>query len=235
MGFEGYNPNALTPPLNGTFGELMASTLGAQQDAEISKLVTALKCRLPAKCPADALDTLGRTFRIERYPDETDDVYRGRLEAAFATWEIAGSPDGVIGQLQDYGFVDVQCVENPDFHGGPGYGLSRCWLVLGPDFGTLGISELYLDAWTLGATTLGSTATRSQVIAVKKIVLKWAAAWANPVRVLLIFDGAAHLGLSITLGTWTLGGGSDPVRWPMARTLADTNETLGFVLGGYEV
>lgn len=239
MGFETYNPNAAEPPINGPFGQLLGSTLGAQQDEEVAALRLALLCRLPSKCPDDALDALGGHFRIPRYDAEPHGSYRARLEAAFATWEIAGSDAGIEAQLRAAGIADVRVYADHEGTFGPGSSgawHTRFWTALGPDWGTWGIGALILGAFTLGGTTtLGSTATLAQIRAVKRIILKWKAHHGYPVRVLAIFGTGAVLGVGpLTLGSFTLGGAT-VVGWDIGRTLADTVSTLGFTLGTFEV
>ncbi len=217
--FETYNPNATPVPLNGTFGRLMGSTLGAQQDEEVALLATAMRCHLPAKCPDDALDKLGAKFKIERYDGESQDSYRARLVAAWETWELAGSAEGVEAQLVAAFGCDARTwmIHELDFGPDPLAMYSEFWVVIGPNLGTF-------------------AGTSTHVLTAKRIILKWKSAHSYPVE-LLALTGAPILGWEWTLGVEALGDGTSD-RYPIGRTLNGTLPLLGdadYILGGYEI
>lgn len=245
-GFETYEPSALRIPLRGEFGQQLAAAAGKMRDEEIALCRWALLSRLPSRCPDDALDAVGRMLKIERYPGETNASYRGRLVAAWPTWETAGSDEGIEEQIKAFGIPDARVYADFEGQFGPGpqgSWYTRFWVVLGPDFSSTGIGPMLLGSWTLGTGTLGSTAAKAQIRALKRLILKWKSSHGLPVRIILLFGDGPVLGVGfgstkpLKLGQFTLGGASK-ISWPMARTLGDTLPTLGspgFVLGGFEL
>jgi hypothetical protein len=98
--------DTLAPPvLRGPFGSALSATLGAALDDARTRAIDAVKARLPKHAPADALAYHGADRLLERYPAESDAMYRGRLEAAFDVWNAAGTYDGVATALGAAGFA----------------------------------------------------------------------------------------------------------------------------------
>jgi hypothetical protein len=218
--FARWRSSKLRPPCNGPMDELFAAVLGAKQDEELALLRIALLSRLPSRCPDDALDALGEWFNLPRFDGEADGTvtsgYRGRLCAAWATWQKAGSADAIIESLKAYGFVDVEIYTTcPQYREDgttvPAWteqtGYADFWVVLGPDFGTLGTIEPLTMPFTLGSpTTLGTTAPDTVINAIKQQILRWKAAHAFPVNIVFYFSGVI-LGAPLTM-PFTLGGSS---------------------------
>ena len=234
MGFESYNPASAEPPINGTFGQLLGSTLGAQQDEEVEALRTAVLSRVPERCPDDALDFVGRHFNIERYAGEPHDSYRARLTEAFAAWAKAGSPESIEDQISAFSITgcDVRVYEDFEGHWFQGDIYSRFLVVIGPSFGALGFEPLTAPFTT--PATGGSTATIQQVRAIKRIVLKWKSAHGYPVFIVLRF-GDVVLGNVNSKAPFTPP--IDGVRcvWDIGKLIVDNIGTGPFVAGGYEV
>lgn len=218
-------------------GRAWARAVGSAQDRELVLLRTAALARLPQYTPDDALDQLGQGgFVLERFPDEGDDTYRARLEAAFNTYRLGGTAAGVIASLRAYGFVDVLVLpiwQSPaPIAPATAYtSYSEFYVFLGPGFGTTGILPLILgSAWNLGISgsglTLGSTMTRAQIIATKRQILRWKAAHGYPVKVFLLF------------GAQTTADAPALTAYPIGRTIGDTLPALGdagCILGGYQI
>jgi hypothetical protein len=202
--FARYREALLGPCNNGPEGRGYARGLGNVCDAQVDLLRLAALCRLPTRCPDDALDHVGAWLQIPRFPGEPDGTlttgYRGRLCAAWATWKKAGSAQAIIDSLHAYGFVDVEvfttCEQvNDDGTIVPAWpehdGYSDFWVLLGPDFGTIAPPETQTwGEFTWGGQTVwSSTAALSLFQAVRGQVLKWKAAHAHPVRVIFYVDG----------------------------------------------
>ena len=240
MGFAEYNPSLASVPVRGPFGQALQEAIGEQQDAELALLREAMFCHLPDRCPDDGLDALGRHYQIERYAGESHASYRARLVAAWSTWETAGTAAAIEAQLLAFGY-HATCYEAPDFRGSAGDAQHLFWVVLNTG-GIVEIGPMELGSWVLGdGSTLGTTATAETIATIKRIVLKWKAAHAYPVDVIVLTDGdlPSHLGLGTTLGTWVLGAVFDEessIRWPIGRLFGTTQTTLGsWVLGGYDI
>ena len=236
MGFTEYEPDALRLPLRGPFGTLVASTTGAIRDEELALLRVAMLSRLPARCPDDALGYVGEGLSIERYAADTDASYRARLLDPFATWSKAGSPQGIVDQLVAFGIPDVRVYMDFEGHFSDGGWYSRFDVHLGPNYGALGWLPMQMP-FKLGSGTLGSTATRPQVVTCKKIILKWKSAHSYPVRVVLRWPLTTLLGVTPT-GTlqmpFKLGGGHESARWKIGKLFGvDQMFNMPFTMGGF--
>lgn len=97
--------DTLAPPvLRGRFGSALSATIGAAMDDVRTRAIDAVRVRLPKYAPTDALAFHGNDRLLERYPAESDAMYRARLERAFEVWSGAGTYSGVIGALAAAGF-----------------------------------------------------------------------------------------------------------------------------------
>ena len=228
--------------LDGPQGQGMARALGRPQDVEQALLTDAVLMRYPARCPADALPFLGADSNIERFPGEPDGTanpptgYHGRLMARWETWKKAGSAQGVIASLRAYGFTDVQLVQDFEAHYFQGDWYSRFQVIVGPDFGALAFAPLVAPFTTdaEGSTTGGSTATISQVRAVKRQILKWKAVHSYPVRIILRF-GDVVLGNINSTPPFTPPDPSLVCRWDLGKLAVENINTAPFTPNQYEV
>ncbi|MEP7123140.1 MAG: hypothetical protein ABJE95_19585 [Byssovorax sp.] len=239
MGFKQGREETIAriPWLGNARGIAFEGTLGAEQDAELARLKDAARMSAsPFLCPDDALDRMGADFDIERFDGEangtTTSGYRGRLCAAWTTWQKAGSPQAVIDSLIAYGLLEVAVVQ--DFEGNYFQGdmYNRFEVRLGPHFGALGFQPLVApfipDAE--GTITGGSTATLREIQAIKRQILKWKAAHSYPVRVALQFVFGALQTLD--------DPAPDPdtvCRWDLGKLSIENIQTPPFTPGGFEV
>lgn len=170
----------------------------------------------------ERLRQIGRTRQIERYEGETDEQYCERLASAHPTWQRAGTPNAIIQQLQDYGFVDVVVFE--EYAGGfydlsPPYGW-RFVVAIGPDFGSVGWLGCLVGTAVVGTSTVGlGNGTVQQISAIKRLVVKWKQAFSFPLRVVLVFGDAPVVGLAIVGGAVVGGGTTTELPMGDARTV----------------
>ncbi len=245
--FVEHRKATLDPVLADDAGEAWCEGLGGGEDAELELQRAAALARQPTRCADDALVVVGEAYGLERYEAYTDATYRAALTIAWPTRKKQGSAVAVEDQIRAFGIPDVRCFAAYEGNFGPDplADYAEVWPFLGPDYGSTGIGELLLGSFVLGSgVTLGSTATRAQIITIKRIVLKWKAAHGYPVKIILLFGEGPILGVGVTeepppltLGSFTLGGARS-IWWRFGRTMNDTLPTLGssaFILGGYEI
>lgn len=157
------------------------------------------------------LRLIGGNFQIRRYPTEEDDAYVGRLDGAWDAHAAGGTAFSVKSQLQAYGFVDVQILEEwqhiiaPQ----PAQYAGRFDVVIGPDFGDIDVQPLVLGDWQLGVgnSYLGcSNFSEAQLDDLARIVLDWRQVHDAPCRIILLFQGAPHGDWSgIDVDAWLIG------------------------------
>jgi Phage tail protein (Tail_P2_I) len=218
--------------LRGPNAQAFLVLLGAEKDAMVDELRAAVKARWPGIGPPDALGLQGQGFDIERFPGESDELYTARLQRAWETHKLGGTAAAVVESLHAYGIPDVRIVEDWEGEFAPGNWYSRFWVVLGPDFGALGIAPLTMP-FELGAPTLGSTASVDQVRAIKRQVLKWKDTHGYPVRIILRFGNAPVLGMALSM-PFALGAapGSGTASWSLGSGNLLGGMTMPFTLGG---
>lgn len=204
-------------------------------------LCQAVKERFPTTCSDDALDHVGDTMQLERYPGETNDTYRARLSEAFDAHSWAGTAKGIQDQLTaaltGLGATSpvVTVIENWNgayADGGDWY--SRIAVVI--QCGGVWTESSLGGTWVLGTTVLGSTATALEVAAMKRIVRKWKDCGAYPGVLRVLLDETVDLlGIDWTLGTSALGADSTVTEWVMGPLFGST-WFLGYSpLADYEI
>jgi hypothetical protein len=90
------------------WGKRWNETMGDQADLQVNAAQQAVSAAFVDTCPNDALAPLGASSDMDRYPADTDASYRARIAARWDTWPMAGTYDGVKGQLQAFGFPSVE-------------------------------------------------------------------------------------------------------------------------------
>ncbi len=99
--YEAYQPSILPAWLQGPNGLAYAGVLGALKDEISNGARYAAVAGMPyAGQQADTLAAIGRERGLPRYPSETDAQYQGRLLGAWEAWERAGTPLGIMLQLE---------------------------------------------------------------------------------------------------------------------------------------
>lgn len=230
--FEAYNPSTLPASINGPFARKMASVFGRIQDGELDLLEVAVKCRLPATCPDDGLDALGRAFGLERYPGEGHAVYRARLLVAWPTWDEAGAPTSIEGQIEAFGVPDVlmQRADEGAFWGVNRW-YSRARMRLGPDIGSLTFTTFIIGQGIIGQAVIGGPhLIPAQRRAIKRIFLRWAAAHCYAADIMIQVSGS-FIG-QFNIGTGTIGAVSEQIY--IGRMIGQ-NMLIGTTpIGGYD-
>ena len=90
------------------WGQRFVVVIGSLLDMVADGQTSATRCRFVSDAPSDALPYMGRDRLLDRGPDEADESWRARLDAAWDSWLHAGSvnPLGMIGQFVAWGFTD---------------------------------------------------------------------------------------------------------------------------------
>jgi len=222
--------------LRGPNAQAFLELLGEEKDLALVDLREAIKARWPGIGPFSALGLQGQGFDVERFPGETDEAYTARLSSAWETHKLAGTKRAIIESLRAYGVPDALVFEDWEGAFAPGDWYSRFWVVLGPDFGSLGLHPLSMP-FELGSATLGTSATLDQVRAIKRQILKWKDTHGFPVGVVLRFGDAPILGVGLALG-FPLGGseGNGRAFWRIGAGNMLGSMSMPFKLsGGYDV
>lgn len=80
------------------------TALAAPLDDLVTRARTVMLARLIPFAPEDALHLLGAERGLKRYPGEPLDVYRARVQAAWAYWQQAGTVPGLVAALAAAGY-----------------------------------------------------------------------------------------------------------------------------------
>jgi hypothetical protein len=217
---------------------------GAGLDSETEPgtglLVQAVKERWPNTCSDDALDSVGGTMQILRFPGESHDAYRGRLKVAFDTHSWGGTAVGIADySLEPYcvalGATAPVVTVLEDWQGpfAPWTGgwYSRFLVVIQGSPWT-GLALDSADA-VLDDCTLGSTASVAEIAQVKRQILRIKDAHGLPVKVRAVLDGGPLLDIDAILDSSTLSDTGGAVDWPLVLLLDGGAALDGMPLGTY--
>ncbi len=228
MGFEEFHRRLARGILPTKLGQEFAAVPGTAQDIELALLKDGVKTRWPTTSPDDALYYNGRDRGFERYDADTNPGYRERISDPFGTHAFDGTAFGLQTELEAFGIVDIAVVEDHDGHYADGQWWSRIWVVLGPDMPW----EPMTTPFVQGDQTQGSTATRREVAAVKRIFRRLKDAGGYAVSVILAFADAVQNHTSTMPFTQ---GEADVCIWHLGKLQGDPDTmTMPFVQGLYE-
>jgi len=209
---------------------------GRAQDTEIRLLKDGVLAAWLESAPDDALDHVGFGFQIEQFAGKSHATYRARLAEAWVQWQMAGTkgtpdvPSATVRSLHAFGVKDAVLVEDWEWVAAKGAWFSRYWVVLGPEMPWLPMQTPFKTQ--PGVTTQGSTATKQEVLAVKRQVLKWKSPHGYPVQVILRFEGSTFTGQGLKTPFTT----DEPCcRWPIGKVLGTTIFATPFSLGGWQL
>lgn len=142
--------------------------------------------------PADALPLLGSERLIERYPADTDETYKARLQDAWNIWEEAGTQAGIRRQLEAFGLSDIEFRSNTDWNwDNQPDNKSRFWVILNKSGHSFEKGRTWGDGsvWD-GGWTWGSTATFDEVSTIRRIIRKFKPGHDICLHIVVVLDEA---------------------------------------------
>lgn len=174
--------------LRGKRGSAWMRAHGRAKDWTQDAVRQAVRAGLVAVAPVDALGYDGNERNLPRYPGDTDETYRARLQRAWELWQQAGTRPGLLAVLDALGFANaaIHTARDPIPPGesswppdGDPSNWSRFWVFLDVSAGSNPFnwqrvpwgSRRWGDGWTWG-----STATRAQISLVRSVIRLWKAA-----------------------------------------------------------
>lgn len=199
---------------------LVGYSLSLLMDAFLEKTQLGLLAKLPEAAASlgmtDALDLTGRDRRTLRGIGETDAAYATRMKAWLTDAKKRGSPFMLMQKLSEYigtgsSFRTVDARGNWFSRSAAGVetyllnqgnwnwdstvaasNWSRFWVIIYPGTrwtysGTWGSGEL----WGYQGDTWGTSATPSEVAAVRQVVAEWKPAGTRCVNIIIAFDAAS--------------------------------------------
>ena len=102
----------LAPPwLRAPRGAKWLEAHGETLDALVERLVDAVAAHLVDTAPDDAVSVIGRERGIIRIPEETEQAYRGRVQAAWDIWQWGGTRRAVEEVFRLLGYDQVVITE----------------------------------------------------------------------------------------------------------------------------
>jgi hypothetical protein len=166
----------------------------------------------PAAGDAERLRRLGTNYQLRQYPTEPDERYELRLGLAWDAHEEGGTAIAVRKAFEGYGFPEIYILEEWEYGVLPS-DVDYHWaytIVVGPAYGDLNITGMYLGSFILGDEAtghlgLGSFSAGRFDDLVRLAVLEPRQVHDCPIRIVFRFADAAVLGL-ITLGNFFLSG-----------------------------
>lgn len=265
MTYRQYQRELLPPPLRGDFGEVYAGDLGAAKDDVVTLAKDAVYAGqlvdadgLGRQGPDDALARLGADADLEQGPVESPQTFRARILGAWDLWGWAGTPYGYSLALERLKravrgarFVSASQWVAPDgltslwsrfwpiVYTGPlaaGRFTVGPWAAVGGD--ASGWTILRVGAFDVGdGSTVGSTATVSELAEVRQALAKWKSA-RDRVPAMIIADGDVIGTPGLIVGEFVVGA-EHPSGTPIESTAVHITFELivgEFVVGarGYE-
>jgi hypothetical protein len=100
---------SLPPWLAGPWARKLLDAIFGQADASSNRVLQAgMAPRLRRNPPEDALPVIGWERGMPRYPGETREQYRARLDGAWDAWSRGGSALAIVDQLEAAGLPGAQ-------------------------------------------------------------------------------------------------------------------------------
>ena len=104
--FRDYCVEIATPEFQVDGGREYMTALGDVKDSIVYRASRAVKARFPTQSPYDGQGIIGAERGIARGVGETKAAYGLRLRQAWATWERAGTPFGLLRELHATGYTN---------------------------------------------------------------------------------------------------------------------------------
>ena len=109
--YADYQPDTAPPWLQRDAGRAFLYVLGLVKDAWLEAAKRAVKARFASIAPPDAIAYLLRDYDLPERFNESEDIARARILDAWRSWELAGTPGGVVHALNTAGFANVSVQE----------------------------------------------------------------------------------------------------------------------------
>jgi len=135
--FQEYQASLIPAPPNDPLTEYQ-SILGIKKDELALAAKIAIKDRFVQTATDDALPYLGINAATPKPESMTNDQYRSKLGKTWDRWISSGTPDRMVLDIKELGFLNV--------------GITPVWTLVGPNqyVNTLGIPELnpgFVNSW----------------------------------------------------------------------------------------
>lgn len=231
-------PYIEAPPwLQNTWGLRWNEALGLFADAIVEAWIQSIRVAFPSTTPDDALDLLGPTCLLDRFPAELDGPYRSRLERRWETWQESGTLEGIANRLAEFiggtptvTFWDLAA----GWTDGNTWSWDRVWGVVDqphPFTELLAAEDVFADDELIAGIS-GLSATQYRVW--RRLVHKWRPAHARPIEFIVVFSGVIASPSTFAADTLIAGGTAEdfPITIPIADdfTFADDGILAGYYI-----
>jgi hypothetical protein len=138
----------LPPWLAGPWARKLIDSIVGQADASSSRVLQAgMAPRLRRTPPEDALPVIGLERGMPRYPGETREQYRTRLDGAWEAWTRGGAAYAIIEQLKAAGLDGVQVFRASQWDRAPAGYWSIFWVFVPEDYSPKASTLAQREAW----------------------------------------------------------------------------------------
>ncbi len=211
---------AAPPWLRGTYGTAWLAAMGQLKDTVAGWAKEAVKARMPALAPSDALARIGQERGIGRGIVEPETNYRARLQAAFTAWQWGGTAYGLLLALVAAGYPSpiVQIQNARQYSLDANGNLVNSNLAMPVNLGgspirwsdfAVFISQPWPSWWGGSAPADGSTDQQT----VANIIRGWKPAHARNVKLVVL--NAPTWGVSLVWNSFTWGSGTNTTWTPV--------------------
>lgn len=114
--YRGYQQSTAPTFLAQPYGSAFMYALGYAKDVLLDRLKQSILARFPLYAPVDALSATGFERGIFRGPNEGQAAYAGRVANAWNAWAFAGTPYGILSQLNSAGYPDVAILSRKNIY-----------------------------------------------------------------------------------------------------------------------
>lgn len=165
--------------LRGFWGSRLIGSFALLVDAlmqGVAESVTAGWIKWSSGVPTDSLAYHGQDTALERYPVETDEQYKARIELAWETWQLAGGPESILDQLAAAGFPGAEIYTPLEWPTRPPTPYASQFWVFFPE-GTHPVTSQgpLIGSFVVGdGTVIGPTGISvEQLFMLRRLIRKW--------------------------------------------------------------